>query len=304
MSKCARTLGLLCLAIIISIVLNACNRSPDEGLAGYDYKGISIGDDKRSITDVLGEPHDVDDEKGVYSQIGYEDVEFILKKDKVIAMSINKDFALPNGVAVDDPLSKAVEAFGAENLLQEPDNPKTVNHLLDESYAIALSFRVQDEELFNDSNIDSIMIADAEAMLEARGGDFNEFKKELVPVVFTERPVAEGKQSDSKEAESIKYSQDFYHSNWTRIDAEENEGVGIELDDNGKGVLVFTNIDGPLIYKINVLSHSEQEVLVEYDDETGIAHTVLMSIQNGVLHLVHDNEPEILYVKDRKADNK
>lgn len=300
MSKCARTLGLLCLAIVVSIVLSACTSSPDEGLAGYDYKGISIGDGKKSITDVLGEPDDVDedDEKGVYSSISYADAEFTLQNDKIIAMSLHGDFALSNGVAVGDPLSKALEAFGAESLLQEPDNPKTVNHLLDESYAIALSFRAQDEELFNDSSIDSIMIADAKAMLEVRGGDFTEFKKKLVPVVFTERSAAEIEQTDSKEAEPIKYSQDFY-GRWTRVNAEEDGSVYIELDDMGRGVLEFRNEGETLSYMIHPVKESEQETVVEYDDEAGVTHTVSMSIQNELLHLMIDGQPTTTYKRSK-----
>lgn len=297
MSKCARTLSMLCFAIVVSIGLNACTSSPDEGLAGYDYKGISIGDGKKSITDVLGEPDDVD-EGGLYTQIGYVDAEFILKKDKVIAMSIHKDFALPNGVAVGDPLTKAVEAFGAENLLQEPDNPKTVNHLLVESYAIALSFREQDEELFNDSSIDSFMIADAKAMLEARGGDFTEFKKKLVPVTFKEREITNAEPTESNGSESIKYSQDFYGT-WIPLNAEEGGGVYIELDDMGRGVLEFRNEGETLSYLIHPVKESEQETVVEYDDEAGVTHTVSMSIQNELLHLTIDGQPTTTYKRSK-----
>jgi len=299
MSKWAKSVSLLCLMIVISIVLNACNRSINEGLAGYDYKGINIGDGKKSITDVLGEPDDIDeDDGGVYSQIGYADAEFILKKDKVIAMSIHKDFALPNGVAVDDPLSKAVETFGAENLLQEPDNPKTVNHLLDKSYAIALSFREQDEELFNDSSIDSITIADAEATLEARGGNFTEFKKKLVPVTFKEREIADAELTESNSIESIKYSQDFYGT-WIPVNAEEGGGVYIELDDMGRGVLEFRNEGETLSYMIHPVEESEQETVVEYDDETGVTHTMSMSIQNELLYLKMDGQPTTTYKRSK-----
>lgn len=287
---------LLCATIVLGAVLSACSSKLENVLEGYDYKGISVGDDKKSITDVLGEPDDVDeDDSGVYSQIGYEDAEFILKKDKVIAMSIHKDFALPNGVAVGDPLTKAVETFGAENLLQEPDNPKTVNHLLVESYPIALSFRAQDEELFNDSSIDSIMIADAKAMLEARGGDFNEFKHKLVPVVFSEKPAVETEPAaDSKETESIKYSQDFYGT-WIPVNAEEGGGVYIELDEWDRGVLEFRNEGESLSYMIHASSRTEQETEVEYDDEAGATHTVSMSIQNELLHLTIDDQPSTTY---------
>lgn len=295
MSKQFKFWNLLCLLAIFFTLLSACSTEREKSLVGYDYRGVSIGDDKEKVIATLGEPHDIDqnDESGMYSVIIYTDAEFILKDDKVIAMSINRNFTLPNGVGIDDALSVAIVSFGAENLLHERNNSLTVNYLLEKNYAIALSFRGQEEELFSDSSIDSIMIADAKAMIESRGMDFELFKKNLVPVQFKERLEAQSEVVGDIEVEEeqaiddIKYSEDFY-GRWVPIGAQEGSSIYIELDEWDRGVLEFKNEGESLSYMMYAVERSEKETIIEYDDELGTTHRVTLSIQNGILHMSID----------------
>lgn len=301
MRKRFRFASLLGVALLLIMLLNACGGTSGRSLEGYDYRGIGIGDSKEAVTQAMGEPISADnnEEDDRFSSISYADAEFILKSDKVIAVTINKSFTLPNGVAVDDPLSSAAEAFGADKLLQEPGNPLTLYALMENNYIIALSFMAQDEALYQDSSIDSIMIADAQAVFEIGDRDFAAFKQSLVPVLLQDRSET---NSDANASGTAAYSQDFYGT-WTPVGDDAGGSVYIELDEWDRGVLEFNNEGESVSYMIHASSRTDQETVVEYDDEeTGETHEVSMFILNGQLHLSVDTGFSGIYEKAGDAD--
>ncbi|MFD0957979.1 hypothetical protein [Paenibacillus chungangensis] len=406
MRKHVKIIRSLCAAVVLCTVISACTSAPEDTLEGYDYRGVGIGDTKKAVINAIGDPNDIDeDEGGVYSSIGYTDSEFILKDEKVIAMLIRNGYTLPSGVMVDDSLSTAIEEIGEDKLFQEPDDPATVFQLLEDGLLIALSFIEKEGELYDDSTIDSIIIANAEEMLRYKGLDFTEFKNDLIPVQFNQRFATNetetqaqinadddstvldilvgfwatedgasyfdfSKSTDTKFTMSvctngmvgqytgditlngfellsvmidnsaegapnyienfeitedglvvreypvsqtqllspsteeqfiscsnavqpgqseIEYSQEFY-GRWVPVDALEDSSIYIELDEWDRGVLEFSNEGESLSYMIYASSRSEQETIVEYEDEAGTIHEVSLSIQNDILHMTIDSE--------------
>jgi len=257
-----------------------------ERLDEYVFKGVRIGDSKEMGLSAFGEPIKVNTEggEGSYSRIDFQGVSLFLKNDTIIAMDIKEGYMTPEEVKIGYTLFQTMKEIGSGNLVQEQGNPLTVYEFVTERIAIGFAFEYEEDEvLYNDSKIQSIMIADAKLLLEGQGIDFEVFKKMLIPVTFTERPSLQG-ESETK----ITYSSEFY-GRWTPVNAEEGGSVYIELDDMGRGVLEFNNEGEILSYMIHSVKESEQETVVEYDDETGTTHEVTMSIQNSVLHLTIDS---------------
>jgi hypothetical protein len=70
----------------------------------------------------------------------------------------------------------------------------------------------------------------------------------------------------------------------------EDSSIYIELDEWDRGVLEFNNEGESFSYMIYATSRSEEGIIVEYEDEAGITHTVSLSIQNDDLLMAIDSE--------------
>lgn len=96
------------------------------------------------------------------------------------------------------------------------------------------------------------------------------------------------------EVNKIEYSKSFY-GRWVSTNEIEGSTLYIELDQWGRGVFEISSEMGTSSYMLYMVSETDNETTVEYEDEEGVTNQFAMSIQDGVLHITYSDSIEETY---------